>query len=149
MTKAFEARKKNVENMSVEELEELISTLKAQVQTAEQLLQKKILQKNTGIKSPVGLNQEKEFLHKVLEIRSDALDHVVISCRDTRRHLKWDKKTFDDFIMKLAYEDKITLHHHDHPQGLKPEDRDQLVLDKHGNYYIGFVFEADYWKKLL
>lgn len=83
------------------------------------------------------------FFDAVLSIRPDARAHVLISVRDVRRRLSWPKPDFDDLVLRLAREGRITLHHHDHPAGLPISERDDLVADERGTHYIGFVLEEN------
>lgn len=110
-----------------------------QVEKAEKLLQKKKMQKTAGIKPEQ--NSGKKLIDAILKVRPDAYEHVLVSIRDVRNFLKWSKEEFDKVVLDLARQGKLTLHHHDHPEGLKPEDRDSLVKDAYNNYYVGMVLE--------
>jgi hypothetical protein len=94
---------------------------------------------DTAIRAP--RRDPHALLDAVLEIRPDARSHVLVSVRDLRRHLGWPKQDFDRAVLALARDGRITLHHHDHPTGLSPSEREDLVKDDRGNFYVGLVLE--------
>lgn len=91
---------------------------------------------------------QKAFLRVAAASRTDALRHVLLSARDVRHQLRqkrsgWTKHRFDTVALALARDGVITLHHHDHPQGLPPAEAAQMIADERDTHYVGFVIEAD------
>lgn len=81
----------------------------------------------------------RKLVRASLETNMNALLGALISMSRVRLLMGLDKTHFDLLMMSLAQDDIITLHAHDHPHGVKKEDRDSMV--KSGDtYYIGFVF---------
>ena len=74
--------------------------------------------------------------------RVDALDAgadagSLVSARDLRRAAGKDKRSFDEAVLALSREGRLSLHRHDHVASLSPQERDDLVTDGAGNYYVG------------
>lgn len=67
-----------------------------------------------------------------------AADHgALVTFRELRRAAALEKGTFDAAVLDLARQGRLMLHRHDHPAGLTPQEREQLVTDGAGNYYVG------------
>jgi len=49
------------------------------------------------------------------------------------------KKDFDRAVLSLASQGKVALHHHDFPTSLSQAEREALVQDERGTYYVGVV----------
>jgi hypothetical protein len=62
-----------------------------------------------------------------------------VSIRELRRSAGLAKSTFDNTVLSLALKGKVALHHHDFPSSLPPDERDELVRDEQGTYYVGIV----------
>lgn len=62
---------------------------------------------------------------------------ALVTFRELRRAAQLEKHAFDAAVLDLARQGRLMLHRHDHPAGLSPQDRDQLVTDGAGNYYVG------------
>ena len=84
-----------------------------------------------AISLPLPLPQR---LLKLIEL---AADQALISLRDLRRYVGRPKQEFDAAILQLQQEQRVTLHTHDHPFGLSEDQRNDLVLDGQGRYYVG------------
>jgi len=77
---------------------------------------------------------------KMAEVSPNAADGALTSIRDLRQAMRAElptKEAFDQFLLQQAREDKIALHHHDHPSSLTDAERAEMVQDERGNYYIG------------
>lgn len=79
-------------------------------------------------------------LRSALDVRPDARLQVLVSLTDVRRRASLPQAVFDAAVLELAAEDAIILHQHDHPAGLSPAERAQLVADERGNHFIGLVW---------
>lgn len=62
---------------------------------------------------------------------------ALISIRKLRAALTLDKERFDGAVLGLYYRDNLVLHHHDNVGNMSEAERNELILDKHGNYYVG------------
>ena len=62
-----------------------------------------------------------------------------MSVRELRRSVGLAKSDFDRVVLSLAVKGKVALHHHDFPSSLSPEEREELVRDEQGTYYVGIV----------
>jgi hypothetical protein len=49
------------------------------------------------------------------------------------------KATFDRTALEMFGDDQIILHHHDYVGNLTPEEREELIKDKYGTYYVGMA----------
>lgn len=64
---------------------------------------------------------------------------ALVSIRELRRSMGLAKGVFDRVVLSLALQGKVALHHHDFPSSLSPDERDELVRDEQGTYYVGIV----------
>jgi hypothetical protein len=65
-----------------------------------------------------------------------------VGVRDLRRHVSLAKPQFDDLALRLAREGRVSLHRHDFPASLSPQEREELITDGQGNYYIGLALRV-------
>lgn len=90
---------------------------------------------NTPASSP---SNEQLILAGLQQFNSSAL----VSLTELRRSLAAvipDKNAFDQAILKLAQQDQFALHQHDFPGGMSQVERDELVSDERGSYFIGIA----------
>lgn len=78
-----------------------------------------------------------DLLSLMRQIEPAADQGALVTFRELRRAAPLDKGTFDAAVLELARQGRLMLHRHDHPAGLAPRERDQLVTDGAGNYYVG------------
>ncbi|MBN1610596.1 MAG: hypothetical protein JW940_28455 [Polyangiaceae bacterium] len=64
---------------------------------------------------------------------------ALLSVRDLRARAGLDKMRFDAAVMALAHGGRAMVHHHDYPFSLSEAERDALVRDEHGTYYVGIA----------
>jgi len=90
---------------------------------------------NGGLK-PARTDQEIIMggVHELLEREGKG---ALISIRKLRALLPLDKARFDAAVLGLYHGDTLVLHHHDNVGNMSEAERNELVLDKHGNYYVG------------
>uniref|UniRef100_A0A7C4QT64 Uncharacterized protein n=1 Tax=Schlesneria paludicola TaxID=360056 RepID=A0A7C4QT64_9PLAN len=62
-----------------------------------------------------------------------------VAARDLRRCAAIDKLDFDRAVLELARQGRLMLHRHDFPAGLTAAEREELVTDGSGNYYVGMA----------
>ena len=82
------------------------------------------------------------IVERMIQLKPAAATGALVSIRDLRRSIKKeniDKERFDETVMALARRGIVDLHRHDLPSSLSMEERDEMLVDKHGNYYIGIA----------
>jgi hypothetical protein len=62
---------------------------------------------------------------------------ALVGSRDLRRVAKLDKPLFDRAVLELARQGRVSLHRHDYATSLTAAERDELVTDGAGTYYVG------------
>lgn len=62
---------------------------------------------------------------------------ALVTLPELRRAAGLNRNDFDESVLELARLGRVTLHRHDFPSNLAPAERDALVTDGHGNFYIG------------
>lgn len=62
---------------------------------------------------------------------------ALVTLPELRRAAGISQHDFDKLVLELARLGRVTLHRHDFPSNLAPAERDALVTDGHGNFYIG------------
>jgi hypothetical protein len=68
---------------------------------------------------------------------------ALIPVRQLRALLRLEKTRFDVALLRLFADDAVILHHHDYVGSLSESERNELVLDQHGNYYIGVALRGE------
>ena len=72
------------------------------------------------------------------ELSTNASTGGLISMRDIRdKYPEMSKQQFDKMMLLASRAGKVSLHRHDHASNLSPQERDQLVTDGDGNFYVG------------
>jgi hypothetical protein len=95
--------------------------------------------------APAPANLEQLILDRMTRLKPAASAGALVSLSELRNTLAVElptKQSFDQAILRLAETGRFALHHHDFPSSLSQEERDALVLDERGNYYIGIVLRA-------
>lgn len=64
---------------------------------------------------------------------------ALVGARDLRRAAGLDKTRFDTAVLELSRRGHVSLHRHDFPASLTPQERDELVTDGAGTYYVGLA----------
>jgi hypothetical protein len=67
---------------------------------------------------------------------------ALLAVSELRKRTKLPKELFDEAVLFLGREGLVSLHHHDFPASLKPEDRERLVVDKRGTHYVGIALKG-------
>ena len=79
------------------------------------------------------------FLSALRELAAENPREALLPVRELRARLALTKAQFDTLALGLMREGAISLHHHDHPASLTQSERDELVQDARGTYYIGIA----------
>jgi hypothetical protein len=82
---------------------------------------------------------EKFILEGISRLQPIGQKRALVSIRELRRFLPLSKSDFDRAVLDLALQGRVALHHHDFPTSLTPVEREELVQDKQGTYYVGIV----------
>lgn len=62
---------------------------------------------------------------------------ALVVTRDLRRAAGLEKTRFDHTVLDLARQGRLSLHRHDYPASLTSTERDELVTDGNGTYFVG------------
>ena len=68
---------------------------------------------------------------------------ALVAARELRRATKLDKSQFDRAVLELARQGRLMLHRHDFAGGLTSAERDELVTDGAGTYYVGMALRRE------
>lgn len=68
---------------------------------------------------------------------------ALVAARELRRVAQLDKPHFDRAVLDLARQGRVMLHRHDFAGGLSAAERDELVTDGAGTYYVGMALRRD------
>jgi len=79
------------------------------------------------------------LLKTITRLQPPGQRRALVSIRELRRSVELAKSVFDHIVLSLAIQGRVALHHHDFPSSLSPNERDELVRDEQGTYYVGIV----------
>lgn len=68
---------------------------------------------------------------------------ALVGARDLRRAANLQKLEFDQAVLALARQSRLSLHHHDYASSLSQVERDELVTDGNGKFYVGMALRSD------
>jgi len=88
------------------------------------------------------VDDREKVLRGVQELVSREGKGALIPIRKLRSTLQLSKQRFDTAVLELYANDTIILHHHDYVGSLSDAERDELVVDRHNNYYIGVALRG-------
>lgn len=87
-----------------------------------------------------GHREEAADLLKLMQQLDPGADRgALVPARVLREAAKMPKAEFDALVLQLSRQGKIALHEHDFVASLRPEDRDELVTDGRGTFYVGMA----------
>jgi hypothetical protein len=100
-----------------------------------------------SIESPITsqVSSEQLVIDGMRRLDNDAGNGALVPVSELRRALAAqipDKSGFDRVVLKLADEGRVVLHRHVYPASLNPEERESLVSDDRGNFYVGVAFRV-------
>ncbi len=82
---------------------------------------------------------EVDLLTLMRQIEPGTDNGALVPARNLRRAAQLDKRDFDLRVLDLARAGRLTLHRHDFATGLSTTERDELVCDGAGTYYVGMA----------
>ena len=80
-----------------------------------------------------------DLLALMRQIEPGADNGALVPARNLRRAAQLDKRDFDGRVLDLARAGRLTLHRHDFATGLSTTERDELVCDGAGTFYVGMA----------
>lgn len=80
-----------------------------------------------------------DLLTLMKRIEPAAENGALVPARDLRRAANIEKTRFDHAVLDLARQGRVMLHRHDFAAGLSEAERDELVTDGRGTYYVGMA----------
>ncbi|MBS0201306.1 MAG: hypothetical protein JSS49_00295 [Planctomycetes bacterium] len=75
----------------------------------------------------------------IRRIEPGADNGALVASRDLRRAANLEKTQFDRAVLELASQGRLMLHRHDFASGLSEIERNELVTDGAGTYYVGMA----------
>lgn len=123
------------------ELKKVLSTPAGRVTPPSQLFAALATEVGVAL-TPAGASSEPEqqqFLAKLNELTEASRTSGLLSIRDLRAQLPFEKAVFDRIALELAKSGLVTLHYHDFPASLSESERADLVLDSRGNHFVGIA----------
>jgi hypothetical protein len=85
------------------------------------------------------IEAERLILEGITRLQPLGQSRALVSIRELRRLLTLTKNNFDRAVFSLAVRGRVALHHHDFPGSLSPAEREEMVRDDRGTYYVGIV----------
>jgi DNA-binding transcriptional MerR regulator len=89
--------------------------------------------------SPNRLAARERFLVALFRLGFEGTTGGLLSVRELRARLDFDKITFDELALELFRDELITLHYHDYPASLSSIERDELIAGANGQFYVGIA----------
>jgi hypothetical protein len=120
--------------MAVAKLKPMGFTAEQVFTTAQDLLEREL----TAEKPSVDWDQT--VLERMIQLKLAVANGAPVSLTELRHSLPSEtsvKPHFDRVVLRLAEEGTVVLHRHDYPDSLSRRERDALVSDERGNYFIG------------
>ena len=68
---------------------------------------------------------------------------ALVTARNLRRAANLEKSEFDRAVLDLARQGRLTLHRHDFATSLTEAERDELVTDGAGTFYVGMALRRE------
>src|SRR5262245_7544333 len=120
--------------MAVAKLKPMGFTAEQVFTTAQDLLHREL----TADKPSVDWDQA--VLERMIQLKLAVANGSPISLTELRNSLPSEtsgKSSFDRAVLPMAEKGTVVLHRHDYPDSLSRRERDALVADERGNYFIG------------
>jgi hypothetical protein len=80
-----------------------------------------------------------DLLELMKRLEPGAERGALVGSRELRRAALLEKSQFDSAVLDLARHGKLSLHRHDYASSLSQQERDDLVTDGAGTYYVGMA----------
>jgi hypothetical protein len=84
-----------------------------------------------------------DLIQAIRHLEPGADRGALVGASDLRRAVQMEKIQFDRSVLELAQQGRLSLHRHDYPAGLSAAERDELVADGNGSYYVGVALRRD------
>lgn len=93
--------------------------------------------------TPLEVRTPVDLIEKIKQIEPGAERGALVGARELRRVVPLSKTEFDLAVIDLAQQGKLSLHRHDFAASLTADERDQLITDGAGTYYIGMAIRQN------
>jgi hypothetical protein len=123
--------------LAAAKLKPLGFTLEHVFAATQDLLQQRAIGDNPPAQSPPF---DQNVIERMIQLKLATANGGLISLTELRRSLATEipeKLSFDQAVLRLAEKGIVVLHRHDYPSSLSQQERDALVSDDRGNYFIG------------
>lgn len=127
--------------------DQLVALAQARAQNARKSLPKKGATKKMNLKSEDGSKNVTKFLAAMRTVAREEPAGGLLSVRAVRAAAALPKEEFDEIALKLARDGRVVLHYHDFPASLRKTQRDALIKDPKGIYYVGIAFPREILRK--
>lgn len=87
--------------------------------------------------------QSVDLVSLIKRIEPAAVNGALVAARELRRAANLVKSQFDAAVLDLARQGRLMLHRHDFANGLEPAEREELVTDGAGTYYVGVALRRE------
>lgn len=87
--------------------------------------------------------QAVDLVSLIKRIEPAAINGALVAARELRRAANLVKSQFDAAVLDLARQGRLMLHRHDFANGLEPAEREELVTDGAGTYYVGVALRRE------
>lgn len=100
---------------------------------------------STGVDSrsnesrPAAVPELVDLLSVMKRIEPGAERGALVGARELRNSVQLAKPDFDHAVLELARQGRLSLHRHDYVTSLTQEERDELVSDGEGTFYVGMA----------
>jgi len=94
---------------------------------------------STDESPPPAVSRTVDLIALMRRIEPGADRGALVGARDLRRAARYDKVEFDRAVLELSRQGRLSLHRHDYAASLSPAERDELVTDGDGTYYVGMA----------
>jgi len=87
--------------------------------------------------------QSVDLVSLMKQVEPAAVNGALVAARELRRAANLPKSQFDEAILALARQGRLMLHRHDFASSLDPTEREELVTDGAGTYYVGVALRRE------
>jgi hypothetical protein len=92
-----------------------------------------------GVVPPPAPPRPVDLLALMRRLEAGAERGALIGARALRQVANLEKSQFDRLVLELAQDGRLSLHRHDFASSLSPAERDELVTDGQGTYFVGMA----------
>lgn len=95
-----------------------------------------------GNSTPANSPPAVDLVSLIKRIEPGAERGALVGARDLRRVAQLAKPDFDHAVLELARQGQLSLHRHDYATSLSQVERDELVTDGDGTFYVGMALRS-------